>query len=197
MALRSRRKRKIGRPRKRDRRPGAPSSPQRIVEAASQLFAHRGTRATTMQQVAARAGFTVGAIYRHFPSKPDLLLAVVGAALEKIPVLQGGEIAEIVGVYVSPEADLSRKLAREVHTAARRDPRVRKLLDAFNRRARALLTSRIAEHRGRAVSTPDVTADLLLVMVLGLAHLDTLAPDRCDRPEFRAAVEKAVNRILG
>ena len=47
------------------------------------------------------------------------------------------------------------------------------------------------------VSSADVTADLLLVVVLGLVHLDTLAPDRCDRPAFRAAVEKAVERILG
>jgi len=37
----------------------------------------------------------------------------------------------------------------------------------------------------------------LLVIVLGLAHLDTLAPDRCDRPQFRSAVEEAVGRIVG
>src|SRR5882724_7691082 len=105
----NRRKRRIGRPRNRDRKPGSPSSRERIVEAASQLFAQRGTRATTMQQVAARAGFTVGALYRHFHGKPALLLAVVAAALEKIPVLQAGEgrprgkVSEIVGVYVTPE----------------------------------------------------------------------------------------------
>ena len=111
-------------------------------------------------------------------------------------MLQGGEPREIVGVYVSPEADLSRKLAREVHTAARRDPRVQKLLDRFNRRARGFLTSRVAEHRGGGVASPELIADLLLVIVLGLSHLDTLAPDRCDQPEFRAAVEAAVDRIL-
>ena len=192
-----RRKRRIGRPPNRDRPPGSPSSRERIVGAASQLFAQRGTRATTMQQVAARAGFTVGALYRHFHGKPALLLAVVDAALEKIPVLQTGEVSKIVGVYVTPEADVSRKLAREVHTAARRDRRVRRLLDAFNRRMRGALAARVAEVAGKPVAAADVTADLLLVLVLGLAHLDTLAPDRCDRPEFRAAVEKAVERILG
>jgi len=43
-----------------------------------------------MQQVAEQAGFTVGALYRHFPGKPDLLLAVVTSALEKIPLFQTG-----------------------------------------------------------------------------------------------------------
>src|SRR5882724_10660052 len=134
----NRRKRRIGRPRNRDRKPGSPSSRERIVEAASQLFAQRGTRATTMHQVAKRAGFTVGALYRHFHGKPDLLLAVVAAALAKLPLLQAAalspqaELSELVGLYITPQAETSRRLAREVHTAARRDRRVRKLLDAFN-----------------------------------------------------------------
>ncbi|MGH7818318.1 MAG: hypothetical protein ACREQ9_00960 [Candidatus Binatia bacterium] len=75
---------------------------------------------------------------------------------------------------------------------------MRTLLDDFNRRIRAAATSRIAEEPGAdPVAAPDVTADVLLVIVLGLVHLDTLAPDRCDRPDFRAAVEKAVDRIVG
>jgi AcrR family transcriptional regulator len=203
MASKNRRKKRLGRPRKQDRPSGAPSSRERILEAASALFVARGTSATTMQQVAAEAGFTVGALYRHFGGKPDLLLGVVAAALERIPLFQAsaiharGRLAEVVGVYVTPEADRSRRIAREVHAVARRDRQVRKLLDAFNRRVRSALAARIAE-LGAAdpVAPPDVIADLLLVIVLGLAHLDTLAPDRCDRPEFRAAVEKAVDRIL-
>jgi AcrR family transcriptional regulator len=203
MAARTR-KRKLGRPRKEDRRPGSPSSRERILEAAAALFAERGHEATTMEEVAARAGFTVGALYRHFGGKPDLLLAVVGAALERIPLFQQGaarrrdRLSRVVGVYVTPEADESRRLAREVHAAARRDRQVRKLLDDFNRRIRAALTARIRESAGGdGLAAADVTADLLLVIVLGLVHLDTLAPDRCDRPDFRDAVEKAVDRILG
>ena len=156
-----------------------------------------------MQDVAERAGFTVGAIYKHFHGKPDLLLAVVAAALERIPLLQSaadarrGGVARIVGVYATPEADISRRLAREVHTAARHDARMRKLLDAFNRRARAALTQRIATAAQlRPVGSAAITADILLALVLGLAHIDTLAPDRRDRPEFRAAVEEAVERML-
>jgi len=198
-------RKRLGRPRKEDRRPGAPSSRERILEAAAALFAKRGHQATTMEEVAGRAGFTVGALYRHFGGKPDLLLAAIAAALEKIPLFQQsagrrrGTVAETIGIYVSPEAAEVRRLAREVHAAARRDRRVRALLDAFNRRVRAAAATRIGELRGAdpVGRSADVTADLLLVIVLGLVHLDTLAPDRCDRPEFRAAVEEAVDRILG
>jgi AcrR family transcriptional regulator len=204
MAPRARRKRRLGRPRNADRDPLGPSSRDRILAAASKLFAERGHDATTMEDVAARAGFTVGALYRHFGGKPDLLLAVIGAALERIPAFQQraarprARLSETIGTYVTPQAAEVRRLAREVHATARRDRRVRALLDAFNRRVRAAATTRVAALRGAdPVSSADVTADLLLVVVLGLVHLDTLAPDRCDRPAFRAAVEKAVERILG
>ena len=128
----------------------------------------------------------------------------MSAALERIPLFQQnaptarGRVSETVGVYVTPQAEQVRRLAREVHAAARRDPRVRSLLDAFNRRVRSEAAKRIAGLRGAdPVAPADVTADLLLVIVLGLVHLDTLAPDRCDRPDFQAAVETAVERILG
>ncbi|MGH7804634.1 MAG: TetR family transcriptional regulator, partial [Candidatus Binatia bacterium] len=200
----ARKKRRLGRPRNEDRRPGAPSTRERILAAAGALFAERGHEATTMEEVAASAGLTVGALYRHFDGKPDLLLAVVGDSLARIPLFHrpgapfSGRVAELIGVYVTPELDTVRRLAREVHAAARRDASVRALLDAFNRQIRDAATSRIEDlpHATPVVSA-SASADLLLVMVLGLAHLDTLAPDRCDRPDFRAAVEEAVDRILG
>jgi len=156
-----------------------------------------------MERIAEKTGFTVGALYRHFHGKPDLLLAVVAAALERIPLFQQtatrprGTVAEAIAIYVTPQADVIRRLAREVHASARRDPRVRTLLDDFNRRIRAATARRVAALHGDAVASPALTADLLLVIVLGLVHLDTLAPDRCDRPAFRKVVEEAVERILG
>jgi len=156
-----------------------------------------------MHRIAEETGFTAGALYRHFDGKADLLLAVITAALEQIPLFQRtavgprGTIAEAIAVYVTPEAGLVRRLAREVHASARRDPRARKLLGEFNREIRRAAAERVAALDGRPVASAELTADLLLVIVLGLVHLDTLAPDRTDRPEFREVVERAVDRILG
>jgi AcrR family transcriptional regulator len=48
-----------------------------LIEAAAELFAHRGVHAASLDDIAAAAGFTKGAIYSNFGSKEDLLLAVV------------------------------------------------------------------------------------------------------------------------
>ena len=40
------------------------------------MFAERGIEAATLDEVAAAAGFTKGAIYRQFPSKAAFLLAL-------------------------------------------------------------------------------------------------------------------------
>ncbi|KAB7754816.1 MULTISPECIES: TetR/AcrR family transcriptional regulator [Mycobacteriaceae] len=44
----------------------------RLLRAASTVFAERGFAGATMQQVAATAGFTTGALYSNFASKDDL-----------------------------------------------------------------------------------------------------------------------------
>lgn len=50
---------------------------QRILEACVAAFAESGYRATTMKEVAERAGISERGLVHHFPSKADLLLAVL------------------------------------------------------------------------------------------------------------------------
>lgn len=47
-----------------------------LVAAGLELFAERGFEFATLDEVALAAGFTKGAIYRHFPSKGAFLLAL-------------------------------------------------------------------------------------------------------------------------
>ena len=47
-----------------------------LVAAGLELFAERGFEIATLDEVALAAGFTKGAIYRHFPSKGAFLLAL-------------------------------------------------------------------------------------------------------------------------
>jgi AcrR family transcriptional regulator len=47
-----------------------------IVAAATTVFARKGCAPATMQDVAAEAGLSVGALYTYFPSKDDLIVAV-------------------------------------------------------------------------------------------------------------------------
>src|SRR5437016_13099650 len=47
-----------------------------LLEAGLSVFAERGIEFATLDDIAQTAGFTKGAIYRHFPSKGACLLAL-------------------------------------------------------------------------------------------------------------------------
>jgi len=52
-----------------------PSARERILDAAYELFSHRGIRAVGVNEVIEHAGVATATLYRHFPSKDKLVLA--------------------------------------------------------------------------------------------------------------------------
>ncbi len=54
-----------------------------LLDTASELFARKGFRATTLSQIAKAAGATTGAIYANFANKEDLFLAVLERHMER------------------------------------------------------------------------------------------------------------------
>jgi AcrR family transcriptional regulator len=57
-----------------------------ILTAASAAFAELGPKATT-EQVAIRAGVAVGTVFRHFPTKEALLVAIMKESLQGLTAL--------------------------------------------------------------------------------------------------------------
>ncbi|MBO0806472.1 MAG: TetR family transcriptional regulator [Nocardiopsaceae bacterium] len=55
---------------------------KRIVQAAAALASRGGVEAMQMRTVAERAGVALGTLYRYFPSKMDLVVAVVADELD-------------------------------------------------------------------------------------------------------------------
>ena len=47
-----------------------------LLDAAEEVFAEKGFTPATLDDIAHAAGYTKGAIYKHFPTKEDLFLAV-------------------------------------------------------------------------------------------------------------------------
>ncbi|GGK66910.1 TetR family transcriptional regulator [Sphaerisporangium melleum] len=62
----------------------------RILDAAAAVFAAHGASAST-EQIAARAGVAIGTVFRHFPTKKDLLRAIVKDLMERLTA----EVAEL------------------------------------------------------------------------------------------------------
>lgn len=106
---------------------------RRILRAAELLFARRGYARTTMTQVARRAGLAVGTIYNYFPSKPEIVLALLrretgetlsaGEAVRKHPPADPGDaVRALFDVYLDLVARHDRALLRELLAAAVAQP---------------------------------------------------------------------------
>jgi AcrR family transcriptional regulator len=55
----------------------------RILDAAAEVFAEKGASAST-EEVASRAGVAIGTVFRHFPTKDDLLRALMKELLQQL-----------------------------------------------------------------------------------------------------------------
>jgi AcrR family transcriptional regulator len=82
--------------------------PAELVAAALELFVERGFAATTLAQVARRAGVTKGTIYLYFAGKAALFKAVVRETI--VPVIARGE--QLAAEHRGSAADLLRRLLR-------------------------------------------------------------------------------------
>lgn len=80
---------------------------RRIVEATFALHSEQGIAATTMKQIAERAGVSVGSVYHHFPTYDDAINACGAHAFARHP-LPTVEIFE----GAASRAERVRRLAR-------------------------------------------------------------------------------------
>ncbi|MCZ4495281.1 MAG: TetR/AcrR family transcriptional regulator [Conexibacter sp.] len=92
----------------------------RIVRAALELVARGGYREAQVAPVARRAGVATGTVYRHFPSKADLLTEVFRVASQR-------EVDAVAAATAAPGATAPDRIAAAVETFARRALRGRRL----------------------------------------------------------------------
>ena len=69
---------------------------ERILAAARELVAQEGPD-VTMEALARRAGVAVGTLYRHFPTKNDLVAAVVEESLARLAALTEAALRRVEG----------------------------------------------------------------------------------------------------
>jgi AcrR family transcriptional regulator len=81
--------------------------PAEIVEAALAVFAEKGFAAAKLDEIAARAGVSKGAVYLYFETKEDIFRAVVDQALA--PNITA--VKAMIAAHPGPLADLLRGIA--------------------------------------------------------------------------------------
>jgi len=153
-------------------RADAQRSMDALLEAAMAVFATSGTDAP-VREIAQKAGVGVGTLYRHFPQRPDLIVAVfqheVDACADAAPILAaengpGEALAKWMQRFAGFIA-AKRGLAAALHSG---DPAFDVLPAYFQRRlvpaVRSLLEAGVAAGEVRA----DISAEELLGAVASL-----------------------------
>jgi len=179
----------------------------RLLRAAADAFAARGYDGTRVADIAAAAGVSNGALYAHFGSKAELLVASIRAhggrvladLLAADPERPVADLLLQVGRSLPRRRDDRSYLAAEALIAARRDEDVAGLMRAYtSERAEWLAGLIIAGQSGGELDpalSPDALAHFCLLLAFG-SYLLTEELHAVDRAEWSALLARVVNSLL-
>jgi AcrR family transcriptional regulator len=160
---------------------------QALIDAAAQLFGKKGFAGASMEEIAAEAGFTRGAIYSNFGSKDELLIAVMDRFNERLvqeyadvviddPVATAEAAAKVFRRELSLEL---MPLELELRLNALRNPDVRKRLQDADRRqsenVARFIVDQVASTGVRFKVPPRDVGDIGRAAVIGLLELAAVA----------------------
>jgi AcrR family transcriptional regulator len=164
-----------------------------VLDAAFAVFSERGIAASSLNEVAAAAGLTKGAVYSNFASKDELVLALmdehaahrIEAALGSFTDAAGSEhaLADMAAALVyEMRADAAwHRLLAEYFAMTSHDPKLRRDLRRRRREIRdaiARVVARVADGLGATLPlAPAEMATVLLALSNGLAVETDIDPD--------------------
>lgn len=166
----------------------------RLLQAAARLAERKGFQSASLDEVAAEAGLTKGAIYWHFSSKHDLLVELLQETVRKQMRARPAEMSQIMAAEDRVQA-LADWLERELpgqHTPAapaalfvecsvHPDPQVREKLRGMVREIIARVTELVSSFQARgdiAGLDPHVVSVYLQAVLNGLMLNWLIDPER-------------------
>jgi AcrR family transcriptional regulator len=171
-----------------------------LLSAALRVFAQRGYRDAGVDEIAAEAGYSKGALYWHFSSKEELLTALLDERVdapmrERFALLATSPperdmtvlATQAFGAQITGERD-ALLLEREYWSLAIRDPELRARYIERQTELREGLAAGL-EERARHLGTPDLgmSADDLariVMSIIGGLSVDELTEPDSVRPEL-------------
>ncbi|HET6289932.1 MAG TPA: helix-turn-helix domain-containing protein [Amycolatopsis sp.] len=164
---------------------------EHLLEAGRQVFLRRGFLAATVEEIAADAGYTRGAVYKHFGGKEGLWLAIIEAGAEghlselrktlAFATCREDLIAALAPIDVADEdAAKWSAAAAEVLAATAQQPETAVLVAAIQRRHDDEVVALLSEHAQRLRLEPALPLQEAVVMLgalgIGLALRQAVAP---------------------
>jgi AcrR family transcriptional regulator len=140
----------------------------KILDAASRVFAAHGASAST-EQVATEAGVAIGTVFRHFPTKTDLLIAIMKNALDQLTCRMAHPDADLFSVFTDlvRESAAKRAVIELLPGLGVDEP-----INHFRTDVATLLTRAQATGDVRPDIRPDEVMALLIATCQGALHSD-------------------------
>jgi AcrR family transcriptional regulator len=148
---------------------------EHLLRAAAEVFARDGFHGASLDEVAATAGFTKGAVYSNFKSKEDLFLAVLDDRIERQMAAFTGAIGDgtrppemtqpMIHALIDQMWDESGSaLYLEFLVYATRHPDARRKLAELQRRLHTAIGELIAEDQARHGVEPTYPVEVLVTI---------------------------------
>ncbi len=188
--------------------------PQELLDAALALFVEKGFAATRADEVALRAGVSKGTLYLYYPSKEELLKAVIAhflsariaqaeAALAEVsgpvaPALRAMLSAWWMALYDSPASGVFKLVITEV----RNFPEIaefylRQVVDPAHALLGRALQMGMASGEFRRVNIDDAVHSLVLPLIMLCLHRHSLGACAADsRLEPMRFIAGHINLVL-
>lgn len=180
-----------------------------ILEAAAWCFAKGGFRNTTMQDVANKASISVGAVYRYFVSKDELVTEIIRQSYADAQrVFSGISEARPVGEAVMdlfvnlPEGEaalLEAALFAEISAESFRNPQVEDALRRGESDLEKMLASNPALVASSDLQNSNISRAAATVIIAALHDglmLRAPLPSDCSKDELLAAVDIVIKALL-
>jgi AcrR family transcriptional regulator len=175
-----------------------------LLQAAAEVFAERGFHAATLDEVAAAAGFTKGAVYSNFKNKEDLFLALLEdsygreiAALKDTLARSDIPPEERIGDFVALiGGELDRApagtLYLEFYLYALRNPAARARMNELEQEdIRAIAAILEAERKKRGIrddEPAEQAARIIVALFRGIFMMRTANPEAAGKELLEAAI---------
>lgn len=196
---------KTARPARLTREESKERTRETLIATASQLFLHAGYQGTTLDAIAAEAGFTKGAVYWHFRNKEALFLELLQRQLQdqiraldsflaratQDPRVLAVELPAWVDALDEQDVPL---LALELMFETRRNPAFAQSFAAVIERHQAALTSALAGYFELTGKRPPMAVDVLARTIVAMSS--GLALAREARGDRKVASSGQIIRIL-
>ncbi|MFY0255344.1 TetR/AcrR family transcriptional regulator [Chitinophaga sp. 30R24] len=177
----------------------------RILNTASDLFYHQGFNQTGINQIIAEADIAIGSLYKHFPSKNDLLLAYLKKQedewFEQLTEFSKGaeHPKEKIFRFIDYRIAQQKKsnfcgcpFTKIIAETGAQDPKVLQLVETHKEKQRALLYGLFKQIHSDSIGDKKLLSESFFLMIEGAIVSTTIARNTLALENVKKFIKKLI-----